>query len=60
MQTAAAMALFGLPALRFLTTRSRDERLLLLALAQSAARTYDLLQRNLAVHIVNTYAKAQR
>jgi hypothetical protein len=57
---AAAMAVMGLPAMRFLTTEDREERLLLLALANRAARVYDLLQRNLAVHIVNAYAKVRR
>jgi hypothetical protein len=54
------MAVLGLPAWRYLTTRDREERLLLLALAERAVHVYDVLQRNLAVHIVSTYAKAQR
>ena len=57
---AATMAILGLPAMRFLTTDDREERLLLLALAERAVRIYDLMQRNLAAHIVNAYAKAQR
>jgi hypothetical protein len=57
---AATMALLGLPALRYLTTADREERLLLQALTERAVRVYDTFQRNLAAHIVNTYAKAQR
>jgi hypothetical protein len=54
------MALFGLPAMRFLETQDREERLLLLALTERAAHLHDQLQRSLAVHIVNTYVKAHR
>jgi len=54
------MAVLGLPALRFLTTRDREERLLLLAIAERAAVIHDTQQRNLAAHIITTYAKAQR
>ena len=57
---AATMAVLGLPAMRFLTTDDREERLLLLALAKRAAHVYDLMQRNLATHVVNAYAKASR
>lgn len=57
---AATMAVLGLPAMRFLTTRDREERLLLLALADRVLRVHDRLQRQLAVHIVNAYAKARR
>jgi len=54
------MAVLGLPAMRFLTTDDREERLLLLALAERAAHVADVMQRNLAVHVVNAYAKASR
>jgi hypothetical protein len=54
------MAVLGLPAMRFLTTRDREERLLLLAVAERAVHVHDVMMRNLAVHIVNTYAKARR
>ena len=54
------MALYGLPAFRFLTTRDPAERAVLLALAAAAAKQYDVHQRNLAAHVVNTYARAQR
>lgn len=57
---AATMAILGLPAWRFLTTRDREEKLLLLAVAERAVRVHDVMQRNLAAHIVNTYAKARR
>jgi len=54
------MAVLGLPAMRYLTTDDRDERLLLHALAERAVHVYDLMQRNLAAHIVNNYVKARR
>lgn len=54
------MALLGLPAERYLYTDDREERLLWTAVAERALHVYDTLQRNLAAHIVNTYAKAQR
>jgi hypothetical protein len=57
---AAAMAVLGLPAMRFLETTDHDERLLLASLLEQAARYQDNLARNLAVHIVNAYAKARR
>jgi hypothetical protein len=34
--------------------------MLLLAVADQTLRAVDRIQRNLACHIVNTYAKAQR
>lgn len=46
--------------MRYLTTDDRDERLLLLAVGQEAVRTLDLLHKNLAAHIIHTYAKARR
>lgn len=57
---AATMAVLGLPAMRYLETDDRDERLLLLAIAERAVVVYDTFQRNLAAHIVNFYAKARR
>jgi len=54
------LAILGLPAMRYLTTPDREERLLYHALAEAGTRLYDTLQRNLAAHIVNTYAKARR
>jgi hypothetical protein len=57
---AATMAVLGLPAWRFLRTRDREEKLLLLAVAERAVRVHDAMQRNLAAHIVNAYSKARR
>jgi hypothetical protein len=57
---AATVALYGLPAWRFVTTRDPLERLLLWAIAKRAAELDDVRQRNLAAHIVNTLAKAWR
>jgi len=57
---AATMAVLGLPAWRYLTTPDREERLLLLALAERAVHVHDVMARNIAAHIVNTYAKARR
>jgi hypothetical protein len=57
---AATMAVLGLPAWRFLTTKDREEKLLLLALTNRAVHVHDVMMRNLAVHIVNTYLKARR
>jgi hypothetical protein len=54
------MAVLGLPADRFLYTRDREERLLLLALAEAAVRAHDTMQRNLATRIGNAIAKAWR
>jgi len=54
------MAALGLPALRFLTTSDRMERLLLLALADATAKAVDELQRQLAHHVIETLAKAVR
>jgi hypothetical protein len=56
----ATLALLGLPAWRYATSRDPDERLLLKAAARRALELQDSLQRNLAVHIVNTYTKSQR
>lgn len=57
---AAAMAVLGLPAMRFLETTNHDERQTLVALLEHAERYQDRLARNLAVHIVNAYAKWRR
>jgi hypothetical protein len=54
------MALLGLPALRYLESEDRDEQLLLLGLLDRAVTHLDTVQRNLAFHIVQTYAKARR
>jgi hypothetical protein len=54
------MALLGLPGWRYLTTRDPGERLVLRALLGEAIRMNDTLQKNLAVHVVNTYARASR
>lgn len=56
---AATLAVFGLPAERFLTTHDDGERLVLAALAQKAARVYDTLQRNQGVHVANAMVKAR-
>jgi hypothetical protein len=58
--TAALLCLHGLPGLRYLTTRDREERLVLAALARRALALQDEMQRNLAAHIINTLAKAMR
>jgi hypothetical protein len=54
------MALYGLPALRFLSTTDPEERFILLALTQRAAELRDIEQRNLAAHVVNALSKAMR
>ena len=54
------MALLGLPALRFLESDDRDEKLMLAGLAARAVEQLDVIQHNLAMHIVSTYAKARR
>jgi hypothetical protein len=54
------LALHGLPALRYLTTRDREERLMLIALARRAQQLDDVRQHNLAQHIVNALAKSMR
>jgi hypothetical protein len=56
--TAAALALHGLPAIRFLTTPDPEERLVLIALAKRCVELRAVEQRNLAVQIVNTLGKA--
>jgi hypothetical protein len=55
---AAHLALFGLPALRYLHTRDPDERRLLAALALRASELHDIDQQNLAQRIINALAKA--
>ena len=54
------MALHGLPALRYLTTTDREERLMLLAIAKRADQLAELHRHNLAVEIVNLYVKVRR
>ena len=48
---AAALAVFGLPVERYLTTTDRDERVVLASLVPVAARLVDTLQRNQAIYI---------
>jgi hypothetical protein len=54
------MSLLGLPAMRFLDSTDRDERLLLLGVAQEGFRLLEIVQRNQAIHNANAAAKAQR
>jgi hypothetical protein len=54
------MAVFGLPALHFLTTANQEERLVLIALARRAQKVVDTLQHNQAVRIVETLGKAMK
>jgi hypothetical protein len=58
--TAALLSLLGLPGFRFLTTEDEEERLLLSAVAKRAVELQDQMQRNLAIHVVNTLAKSMR
>jgi hypothetical protein len=53
------LAVLGLPAERYLTTHDAEERLVLSALAQKAARIVNELQRNQGVHIANAMVKAK-
>jgi len=53
------MAVFGLPALRFLYTTDRDERQLLVALAMRALVVEETRQRNLATRISNAIVKSR-
>jgi hypothetical protein len=54
------MAAHGLPAERFLTTDSNEERVVLVAVAQRAAELRDFMDQRLAHHIINTLAQAMR
>lgn len=54
------LALYGLPALRFLYTTDHEVRLMLTALAQRAVALDDVRQQNQARHVVNELAKAMR
>lgn len=56
---AAALAVFGLPVERYLTTKDPDERAVLRALAIGAGKLIDALQRNQAAHIANAMVKAR-
>jgi hypothetical protein len=58
--TAALLCLVGMPGLRYLTTEDEEERLLLAAVARRAVDLHDQMQKNLATHIANAWAKAQR
>lgn len=60
MNNAAAMAVFGLPAYRYLTTDDPEERMILYAVARRADALIDAMQRNLAAHIVNNYVRVRR
>ena len=57
---AVVLARNGLPWQRFLTTRDRDEQLLLVALALRAKQVQDIADQNLAVAIGNHVAKVWR
>lgn len=46
--------------MRALTTRDRDELLILVAVARRAQKLRDIEQRNLARYIVNDYAQVRR
>ena len=54
------MAVFGLPAMKFLTTQDGDERALLLAVANAAVKHRERLDHNLAVKIADQLAKVMR
>ena len=60
MTSAAVLALHGQPALRYLLADDRDEQLLMEAVARRAVQLDETRRRNLAVEIVNQYAKARR
>jgi hypothetical protein len=57
---AATLALRGLPALRYLTTQNDHERVTLMAVAVRAQKLHEIDQRNLAIAIIDTLAKAMR
>lgn len=59
MRAAAQLALLGLPAWRFLTTRDSTERATLLAIAEEADRLQYELEKRLAVHIANAFVRAR-
>jgi hypothetical protein len=52
------LGLYGLPALRFLTTDDQEERLMLTALANRCLELDDIRQQNLAVKIINELGRA--
>jgi hypothetical protein len=58
-QTAAALAVFGLPVERFLLTTDRDERLVLAAIATAASKLVRELQEQQATLISNAMVKAR-
>jgi len=53
------LAVYGLPAWRFLTTRDSTERALLAALATEADRFQVELEKRLATHIANAFVRAK-
>jgi len=57
--TAAALAVFGLPVWRYLTTSDRDERVVLAAVAWEAKKLIERLQRDQATLIANAFVKAR-
>ena len=54
------MAVHGLPAMKFLTTKDGDERAVLLALLAASEKHRERLDHNLAAEVVNQLAKAMR
>jgi hypothetical protein len=56
---AAALAVLGLPAERFLLAADHEERLVLGAVATKAWKLVDSMQRNQAIHIANAMVKAK-
>ena len=59
LDTAAILALCGLPALRYLRTRDADERALLRAIAARADKLLLDLQIRQATSIANAFVKAK-
>ncbi len=59
MQSAAALAVYGLPVERYLTTTDRDERLVLDAIAVAASKLVRDLQDRQATLISNAMVKAK-
>lgn len=59
METAAALAVFGLPVERYLTTTDHDEAVVLAAIARQCEKLVLRLQQRQAVLIVNAMVKAR-
>jgi hypothetical protein len=59
-RAAAALAVFGLPVETFLTTRNKDERLVLAAISVAAAKFVRELQEQQAILIANAIARSHR